>query len=221
MISLISDRRHWAAAPDALDRVVSLARAAARAGVDVIQIRERDLSTSALVRLTARCIAAAEGTTARVVVNDRIDVALAAGAHGVHLRGDSFEARRARDLLPAGALVGCSVHTAAEAAAVAREGGVDYLIFGTLFPTPSKHGPYPLATISELTAACAAARGIVPVLAIGGMTIERAGAAVRAGAAGIAAISLFIPPDGTSLEVHVQSVVTALRRVFDTCEALP
>ncbi len=224
MISLVSDRRRWSAGPDeldALDRLVSVVHAAAAAGIDVIQIRERDLSTAELVSLTARCVAAVKGTPARVVVNDRTDVALAAGAHGVHLRGDSIEARRVRELLPAGALVGRSVHTAAEAAAIAREGGVDYLIFGTLFPTPSKHGPYPLTPVAELAAACAAARGTVPVLAIGGMTVERAAAAVRAGAAGIAAIGLFIPPDGASPDAHVRAVATALRRVFDTCEAVP
>ena len=64
-------------------------------------------------------------------------------------------------------------------------------------------------------------RGTVPVLAIGGMTVERAAAAVRAGAAGIAAIGLFIPPDGASPDAHVRAVATALRRVFDTCEAVP
>src|SRR5688500_10156368 len=110
-----------------IDRVA----AAARAGVHLVQIRERDMNAAPLTRLVAACVAAVGGTRARVLVNDRIDVALAAGAHGVHLRADSIPARRARRIVPATFLIGRSVHSAAEGRQVEDEGGVDYLLFGT------------------------------------------------------------------------------------------
>src|SRR5262245_51608775 len=83
--------------------------AAASAGVHLVQVRERDLDARPLTRLVARLVEAVRGTRARVLVNDRIDVALAAGAHGVHLRGDSVPAPRARQLAPPPFIIGRSV----------------------------------------------------------------------------------------------------------------
>jgi thiamine-phosphate pyrophosphorylase len=133
VLCLVSDRR--AIGGRAL---VQLVGEAARAGVDLIQIRERDLDDGALVALARAAVAAVHGTSARVIVNDRTDVALAAGAAGVHLRSDSIPPRRARAMAGDGFLVGRSVHDEAEAAAVDAEGGCDYLIFGTVFPSSSK-----------------------------------------------------------------------------------
>ena len=158
------------------------------------------------------------GCHAKVLVNDRADVALACGAHGIHLRSDSIAAPRIRALLGRDAVVGRSVHSADEASAVAKSGGLDYLVFGTLFPTPSKAGSERLATLDELTLACRASG--LPVLAIGGMTIERAAAAVRAGAAGIAAIRLFVPPMDEPHDRYHQALVKSLRRTFDTCRGV-
>ena len=121
-----------------VDRLVDLVAAAARAGIDLIQIRERDLDARRLIALVRRCVEAAEGTSTKVLVNDRADVAVAAGAHGVHLRGDSIAAAAVRSLIGDGALIGRSVHGADEARAVSGAGGVDYLIFGTLYPSASK-----------------------------------------------------------------------------------
>jgi len=224
MICLVTDRRRLSAGPDAIGRLVELVGSAARAGVDLIHVRERDLEARDLAALVSRCVAAAGGTRARVLVNDRVDVALAAGANWVHLRSDSIPASAARSLLPAGATLGRSVHSAEEASAVARVGGLDYLVFGTLFATPSKPPEHPLATLEELSAACRATRGVKggpPVLAIGGMTVERAALAARAGASGVAGIGLFIPPAGAEGETYVQTVIARLRRAFDTCEAVP
>lgn len=218
MICLVTDRRRLSTGADAGDRVVSLVEAAAGAGVDVIQIRERDLEAGELSSLARRCVDAVRGTHARVVVNDRVDVALAAGAHGVHLRSDSIEASAARRLLPPGALVGRSVHDPATAERVLSAGGVNYLIFGTLFPTASKSAPR-LSTLDELTVVCRHAQ--VPVLAIGGMTLARAGEAARAGATGVAGIGLFIPPAGKEAGDYLHGLVSGLRRVFDTCGAVP
>ncbi len=218
MICLVTDRRRLSAGPEAIDRVVDLVAAAVRAGIDLIQVRERDLDARALVALVRRCVAAAEGTTTRVVVNDRADVAVAAGAPGVHLRHDSIEVSAARLLLGGRALIGRSVHGADEAGTAWR-GGVDYLVFGTMYGTSSKDAGHPVATLDELRSVCRSAAGI-PVLAIGGVTVQRAAEVARAGAAGIAGIGLFVPPAGTSTDRHLQTVVVELRRAFDTCEAV-
>lgn len=219
MICVVTDRHRLASGPDAADRLVDLVEAAARAGVDVIQVRERDLEARPLTALVKRCVDAVRGTATKVIVNDRADVALAAGAHGVHLRADSFAADGARTLLGANALIGVSVHSADDAAAACRIGGIDYLILGTLNATASKDSSRRLTSIDELSAACRLSP--VPVLAIGGMTLETARTAADAGAAGVAAIGLFVPPPGHALEQHLQSVVSGLQRTFDTCRAVP
>lgn len=218
IICLVTDRRRLAAAsPSAtLDAFVG---AAAEAGVDLIQIRERDLEAGELVDLVKRSVAAVANTSARIVVNERTDVALAAGAHGVHLRGDSVDAARLRAAVPPGFIIGRSVHDASEAAATARQGGVDYVILGTMFPTESKPAAVRLQTMTGLAAASAASP--VPVLPIGGITLERAADLTRAGAAGIAAIGLFVPAGGISIEKHLRTVVQQLRHLFDTCRAVP
>jgi thiamine-phosphate pyrophosphorylase len=188
---LVTDRRRLC--PDAESFaaaracLVEQARRAAAAGVDLIQVRERDLDSAALAALVAEVVAVTRGSPTRVVVNDRIDVALAAGAAGVHLRGDSVPVAVARKLLPAPRLVGRSVHRAAEASAAA---GADYLIAGTVFSSPSKPGAVELIGIDGLRAIVRATT--VPVLAIGGITPDRIAAVLDAGAAGIAAIGLFI-----------------------------
>ena len=220
--SPIADRR-WPMAdgrsPIAEEDIVELVGAAARAGVDLIQIRERDLEAGPLTALVRRSVAVSRGTAAKILVNDRLDVALAAGAHGVHLRGDSIDVRRIREIAPPNFLVGRSVHDVEEATAAARAGGLDYLILGTLFPTVSKEPARRLLTMTGLAAVSATSS--IPVLAIGGITPERAEDVVRMGAAGIAAIGLFLPPTGVSADRHLQARVTELRRVFDTCGAVP
>jgi thiamine-phosphate diphosphorylase len=222
LICLVTDRHRLsphADEPQALDRLVQLVRAAAHAGVDLIQIRENDLTARDLARLVELSLAMAEGTPSKIVVNDRLDVALAEGAGGVHLRSDSIEAGSVRCLVSPVFVVGRSVHGAAEAAEVARRGGVDYLILGTIFSSASKPPAHRVAGVEELARATAAVS--VPVLAIGGVTAERAGMAAKAGAHGIAAIGLFIPPAGISFDSHVKRTVQHLRQAFDTCGAVP
>lgn len=164
-------------------------RAAVRAGVDIIQIRDPAGDAAALLRAARAAVAAAGGTATRVIVNDRLDVALAAPAHGIHLRADSFAAPEVRRLAPPGFLVGRSVHSDAEAAAAARAGGCDYLLFGTVFESGSKPSGHRTAGPGALRRVCALAD--LPVLAIGGITEETAGEAMRAGAAGVAGIGIF------------------------------
>jgi thiamine-phosphate pyrophosphorylase len=182
--------------------------AAARAGVDIIQIRERHLDDRRLFDLTRAAVRALSGTGARLVVNDRLDVATAASADGVHLRGDSFTAARARKLAPAGFLVGRSVHSEAEAVAVEAAGGCDYLLFGTVFPSASKPEGHVPAGLEALTRVCGSVQ--LPVVAIGGITVDRATAVARAGAAGIAGIGVF------SGAADITAVVRGLRSSFDT-----
>jgi thiamine-phosphate pyrophosphorylase len=191
-LCLVTDRARLggrAAKADALAALVAQVGAAARGGVDLVQIRERDLPARDLLDLVGRCLDAAQGTGARVVVNDRLDVALASGAHGVHLRGDSLEARRVRAIAPPGFLVGRSVHEEAEAVAAASGGHVDYLILGTFHESASKPPGHPRLGLEDCGRIARAVN--VPVLAIGGLTLDRLPAVLRAGAAGVAAIGLF------------------------------
>jgi thiamine-phosphate pyrophosphorylase len=170
--------------------LVAQVRCAIEAGIDVVQVRERDLESGALAALVSELVALAAaipGSATRILVNDRLDVALAAGAAGVHLRSDSMSPAAVRSMVPAGFVIGCSVHSPAEAAAIGA--GADYLIAGTVWASDSKAGGHPVLGTGGLAAVVAAAR--VPVLAIGGVTVDRVGEVAAAGAAGIAAIGLF------------------------------
>jgi thiamine-phosphate pyrophosphorylase len=219
-VCLVTDRRRRlpasldsAAAQEAfLDHL----RAAAAAGVDLIQIREPDLETADLLRMTRRAVDIVRGTAVRIVVNERADVALAAGAHGVHLRAGSAPAARVRRWAPPGFLIGRSVHSAAEAVAVTQAGGTDYLILGTVFPSQSKPDGHPTIGVAEVARAVRQIEQ--PVLAIGGVTLERAAALAEAGAAGVAAIGLFDPPHagGEETAKSLAEIGRFLRILFDT-----
>lgn len=212
-ICLVTDRSRLTTPSD--DALVHLIERAALAGVTLVQVRERDRGDRSLLRLTERIVVATRNTRARVVVNDRVDIAIAAGCGGVHLRADSMAADRARAISPPGFLIGRSVHTTAEAVR-AEETGVDYLVMGTTYPTVSKGGHAPLAGIEGLKAVCHAVA--VPVLAIGGVTIDKLSSIAAAGAAGVAAIGLFsgaLNDDSQrSLDVALGNLVATIRRAF-------
>ena len=196
------------------DALVAQAGEAARAGVDLVQVRELDLDAGPLTTLVERIVDAVRGTRTRVLVNDRLDVAMAAGAHGVHLRADSYSASRVRSIAPADFLVGRSVHTAEEVADVAAEGAMDFLVFGTVFTSRSKPAGHPSAGIEALARAVDAAAG-VPVLAIGGITLGAMPVVAAAGAAGVAAIDMFLP-GGARPGPTLAEAVASLRRAFDS-----
>ena len=118
------------------------------------------------------------------------------GAHGVHLRESSPPARLVRPATPRGFLVGRSIHSAADAVRVSDEGGLDYLLFGTVFPTPSKPGTAG-GGVAGLQAAVEATS--LPVLAIGGVDGDRVADVAQAGAAGFAAIRFWTCPNGTCI----------------------
>jgi thiamine-phosphate pyrophosphorylase len=189
--------------------LVDMVRSAARAGVHLIQLRERTLDDRALAALTGECVNAVRGTRARIVVNDRLDVALAARAHGVHLKGDSFAAQRAREMATPGFLIGRSVHGVAEAKRASDGDAADYLMFGTVFASASKPGlePAGLAMLAD-----AARAAIVPLLAVGGITADNAAMVAQAGADGLAAIGLFSSGPADSFAETVRRVTSA----FDT-----
>lgn len=193
---------------DVAARSLDTIAAAARAGVDLIQIREPALDDRALLALVRGAIDAAAGTPARILVNERLDIALAAGAAGVHLRSTSIPAIRARTLAPQGFLIGRSVHGLDEGEQTWRQGGCDYLVFGTIFPSRSKPEGHRVVGVEALQVLCAAVP--MPVLAIGGITRETAGLAARAGAAGVAAIGIF------SESRNLTDLVKNLRQTFDT-----
>ena len=155
---------------------------AVRGGATAIQVRDKRAAPRDLVALT-RALVGAVGVP--VVVNDRADVALAAGAAGAHLGQDDPPAAALRPVLPQGFLLGLSVGTAAEASR-SREAPVDYWSVGPCFPTATKADAGPPLGIEGLVALLGRAPPGLPVIAIGGITALRAGAVRRAGAVGMA-----------------------------------
>jgi len=169
---------------------LALLPALAEAGVDGFQVRDKSATTRELVELTRVVRGSVEMYDATVVVNDRVDVALAAGAAGVHLGADDLPVREARRIAPR-LLIGATCRDREQVAAAAHD-GADYAGFGPLFATQSKSGlPDPFGL-----GALAAAHGVLPLIGIGGIDAVRAGGARAAGAHGVAVIGgLWRQPD--------------------------
>jgi thiamine-phosphate diphosphorylase len=213
---LVTDRRRLD--PDARTTAASLVSLEAwldeaiDAGVDLIQLREADLDAGMSVALTRRVVGRAAGTPTRVVVNDRLDVAMVAGAGGAHLPGSGLPTRAARSLARE-LWVSRAVHTIAEIEAESRSAAApDALVFGTVFPTTSKGPDAPVAGLERLTAAVRASA--VPIIAIGGLTVERARSVIEAGAAGLAAIGVFLPPGRATGALGPARALADLRAVI-------
>jgi thiamine-phosphate pyrophosphorylase len=166
------------------------------AGVQLIQLREKKLTARVLFELTARAAEITRGSLTRLLVNDRADIAFGAGADGVHLTTRSLESKIVRRTFGDGFLIGASTHSVAEATS-ARDGGADFVVFGPIFPTQSKaeYGP-PLGV--DCLAEVAAKLAPFPALGLGGISIDNARECLRAGASGIAGISLFSAPSNLS-----------------------
>jgi thiamine-phosphate pyrophosphorylase len=209
ILCYVTDRRSIEMEPggDSAAALVALAARVARAGVDWIEIREKDLGGRALFDLVSAVVA--QAGSSRILVNDRQDAALAAGAAGVHLAGTSVPVAAARELcrkLAPELMIGKSCHSMEEAVE-AENDGADYIFFGPIFPTPSKVVYGPPQGIERLREVCEAIA--IPVIAIGGITPENAGACVGAGARGIAAIRWF--QEAGDVEARVAALRAACR----------
>lgn len=176
-----TDRR--LAAPRDIVRVVG---DALRAGCPAVQLREKELPTRDVLPLARTVRRATHDAGALLVVNDRLDVALAIGADGVHLGPDDLPVGHARELAPPGFLIGYSASTVARAR-FAIASGADYIGCGPVFPTTTKPDAGSAIGVAQLARIAQAVDA--PVVAIGGINAENAPAAIRAGAAGVAVIA--------------------------------
>jgi thiamine-phosphate pyrophosphorylase len=152
--------------------------------VDWVQVRDKELPARELIAVVRRAMEVAQ----IVLVNSRVDVALAAGAAGVHLPAGSIAASEWRAIAPAGFLIGVSGHTLEDVVLAERE-GADYVVFGPVFAPLSKTSELPARGLEELGRVSRAVK--IPVLALGGITWENAPSCVDAGAAGVAGITMF------------------------------
>jgi len=197
VICLVTDRQ--AAAPsartlrDELAALDDVLDAAIEAAIDLIQVRERGIDSRTLVDFVRRLATRTRGTATRIVLNDRVDVAIVAGAEGVHLKSDGPRAVAVRRLVGQ-RFIGRSIHDPS-----GIDPDADYLMFGTVFTSDSKPPGAPVAGVRGL--ADIVALTSVPVYAIGGITPENAGECLRAGAAGVAAIRAFLPAARTKTAI--------------------
>jgi thiamine-phosphate pyrophosphorylase len=196
-LTLVSDRRRLPGGD-----LPAAAAAAARAGIDYIQVREKDLPDGELARLASSIVRAVAGTRARVLVNGRPDVAVVAGADGVQLPEEGLPVAAVKRSFPR-LVVGASRHSL-EGARRAEAEGADFVLLGPIFATPGKEGrALGLGALAEVAGALR-----VPVHAIGGVSEANAARARSAGARGLAAIRPFLQPD-------VARAVRALRAAAD------
>jgi len=181
----------WALSPEA-SRLVDVVEECVAAGLRAVQLREKDLSARDLLALAGPLRGATRRHGARLVVNDRLDVAQAAAADGVQRTGQSLPVAVLRRLAPPPFLVGASVHSLAEAAQAEAE-GADFVVFGPIYDTASKRAygaPQGLEALRRVTAAVRR-----PVIAVGGIDPGRTPDVMAAGAAGVAAIGAFLSAD--------------------------
>jgi len=208
LLYYITDRKQLPSDDALLERM----QAAARAGVDWIQVREKDLTTRELERLVTRARAAIAGSGAKLLVNGRVDIAIACGLDGVHLTSgaDELPASEARAMFAkAGGtapLIGVSCHTVAELLQ-AEAHGADFTVFGPVFGKGSAPG----TGIDGLREACATlpVKSTMKVLALGGVEVANANACVSAGAAGIAGIRMFQSSDITTTVQRLRATTSA------------
>jgi thiamine-phosphate pyrophosphorylase len=171
-----------------MERLLESVAKALVSGVDFLQLREKDLSARALLQLAITVKQLPNPRSTRILMNDRLDIALAADLDGVHLRAHSISPQQLRQLTKPSFLVAVSCHSPTEAK-IAEEEGADFVVLGPIFPTPSKLS---FGTPLGITAIQEAARVVrIPVLALGGVNEQNQELCREAGATGIAGIRLF------------------------------
>ncbi len=172
-----------------------------------MQVRERDLATRDVLALAQELHAPLHARGVRVLINDRVDLALALGTDGVHLRADSLPVAVARRLMGADRLIGVSAHTADDVVR-AESDGADFAVLGPIYETPSKRQygePIGLRVLEEAGRRCR-----IPVFAIGGITVARVAEVRRAGAHGVAVVSAIL--SAASVESATREFLDALAR---------
>jgi thiamine-phosphate pyrophosphorylase len=175
-------------------------------GARLIQLREKLLSPREFYREAEAALGAARRWGARLLINDRADVALALGADGVHLGQDDLPPEAARALLGEGAIIGFSTHSVGQAEEAARM-PVNYVAIGPIFQTSSKENPDPVVGLEGLRRVRERLGETLPLVAIGGVTRERARAVIEAGAGSVAVI-------GALLTGREPAEITRLTREF-------
>ncbi len=180
--------------------ILRQASAAVTAGIALIQIREKQLTARVLFELSSAVVAIARGSSTHVLVNDRADIAASAGADGVHLTTTSLTADVIRKTFGAKFLIGVSTHSLVEARDAFRQ-EADFAVFGPIFPTLSKTKYGPPLGVEQLKDA---ARELdpFPLIALGGISLERVNECLQAGARGVAGITLFNQPNDLAMTVE-------------------
>jgi len=191
--------------------------AALAGGATVVQLRDKERTGTALVGVGRHLRALTRAQGGLLIVNDRVDVALALDADGAHVGQDDLPAREVRRLLGPDRLLGVSARTVEEAVRAAGE-GADYIGFGPVFPTATKGDAGPPRGLEDLRRACHAVA--VPVVAIGGITPDNVGAALAAGAAGVAVIAAVVAaPDMMAATRALRQAIVDAGRADDAAGA--
>jgi len=165
---------------------LELAQRALQGGADIIQLRDKTLATNEIFSIAKEILTLCRAFEGKLIINDRADIALAANADGVHLGQDDFPIAEARKLLGEDKIIGATAPSL-ELAQQAESDGADYVGFGHIFPTSTKHKPEPpkgVSAISEIKKSLG-----IPVMAIGGINYENIGDVMRAGADSVAVVS--------------------------------
>ena len=196
LLYYITDRLQFPGTARAqIERLLEKITECASAGIDLIQLREKDLTTRELEALATRAVAAIPaGSFSRLLISSRIDVAIACGAHGVHLPANSLSPSEARSIFArvgiSAPVIAISTHADSEVKS-AESHGADFAVFGPIFGKAGVASPSGLAHLAAVSGRVQTSSSPLPVLALGGVTLEKAPACLEAGAAGVAGIRLF------------------------------
>ena len=181
-------------------------QAAVVARIDLVQIREKKLTASVLYQLATSAAGLTKGSATKLLINDRSDIAAAAGADGVHLTTSSLPTAIVRQSFGDGFLIGVSTHSLEEAR-LARKGGADFAVFGPVFETASKKEFGEPPGLTGLARVCSELSPF-PILALGGVMMGNVAECIRAGARGVAAIRMLQEPE------RIADIVVEIRRSF-------